>query len=117
MFERLTEFSHKRSTREAVGFYLAYLLMIMVVNLIIESLFGGIRPIYYGDREFLRISIAVCITASLALSFFIITQKKLETDFGYVLLSLASGLLATFGGGLLGLLIPAFLTTLSKNQK
>jgi hypothetical protein len=45
------------------------------------------------------------------LSGLLIKEKKLYKNFGFLLLPILSGLLAIFGGALLGLIIPAVLTT------
>jgi RsiW-degrading membrane proteinase PrsW (M82 family) len=115
MFRRLTDFSYKRTDKEALGFYLAYLLVIIIVSAILTSLFGGADTFYPNTR--IRIGTSVAIACSLLLSFFVLSHKKLNDSFGFILLSLLSGLIATFGGGLLGLIIPAVLTTKDKKKK
>lgn len=117
MFKRLTDFSYRRNGKEAFGFYLAYLLFIIIVSVIAVSFFSGISPLYDRLNTGMRLGTTVAITSCSILSFFIITQKKLINDFGYILLALLSGLVASFGGGLLGLIIPAFLTTKEKKKK
>jgi len=113
MFKKLTDFTYARSGRQAFGFYLAYLLFIIILSAILSSLFAGVNYAYHeqGVLTGMRLGTAVAITCSTALSLLIVSQKKLATDFGYILLSLLAGLLASFGGGLFGLIIPAILTT------
>lgn len=118
MFKKLTDFSYRRNGKEACGFYLAYLLFIIIFSLIATALFSGISPFYSGEglATGMRLGTTVAITSCLVLSFFIVMQKKLADDFGYILLALLSGLVASFGGGLFGLIIPAFLTTRKKKK-
>lgn len=118
MFKHLTDLSYTRNGKEAFGFYLAYFLFIVIASMIVVMLFGGLNETYYdGFIRGMRLGTAVAITSCLSLSFFIITQKNLLDNFGYILLALLSGLIASFGGGLLGLIIPAFLTTQGKKKK
>lgn len=114
MFKKLTEFSYKRNWKEAIGFYLAYLL----VGLILGGISGGLSSIQSGATTFsegfdagLGIGAIVGIIYSLIISFVVLIQRKLYKNFGWVILALLSGLLAAFGGSLLGLVIPAFMTT------
>lgn len=113
MFKKLTDFTYVRSGREAFGFYLAYLLFIVILSAVVSGVFVGIGYVYPGQgiNTGMRLGTAVAITCSTAISFLIVSQKKLAGNFGYILLSLVAGLLASAGGGLFGLIIPAILTT------
>ncbi|MCH7640638.1 hypothetical protein IID22_00345 [Patescibacteria group bacterium] len=53
----------------------------------------------------------LAILVTLGLSFTILSKKNLLSSFGYILLALFSGILAFLGGGLLGLIPVAYLTT------
>lgn len=115
MFKKLTEFSYKRNWKEAIGFYLAYFL----VGLILAGIAGGLLIIIQsgvntfgeGFNAGLVIGQIVGVIYSLIISFAVLIQRKLYKNFGYVILVLLNGLLALFGGLLLGLIIPAFMTT------
>lgn len=114
MFKELTNFSHKRNWKEAVGFYLAYLL----VGLILGAIGGGLVGIQSDATTFnegfnasLEIGAIIGTIYSLAITFAILIKRKLYKNFGLIVLALLSGLLAVFGGLLFALLIPAFLTT------
>src|SRR5258708_838054 len=113
MVKKLTDFAYVRSGKEAFGFYLVYLLFIIILSAVISGVFIGIGNIYpvQGFSSGLRLGTGVAITCCVILSFLIISQKKLAGNFGHILLSLLAGLLASLGGGLLGLIIPAILTT------
>lgn len=114
MFKKLTEFSYKRNWKGAIGFYLAYLLL----GFILGGIFGILSTIQSGattpsegfDAGF-KIGAIISIIYPLTISFIVLVQRKLHKNFGWVILALLSGLLAAFGGSLLGLLIPAFMTT------
>lgn len=110
MFKNLTDFSYKRSKKEAVGFYLGYLVVIVLV----AGLLGGVIGLAFGDKGVeagLRFGNIIAIVVSLGLSFAILSKKKLMSNFGLILVALASGVFAFFGGGLLGLIPAAYLST------
>jgi len=110
MFKNLTDFAYKRNRKEALGFYLGYLILIVVVGALAGALFG----LASGQENFelgLRIGNIIGILASLGLSFAVLSKKGLMNNFGLLLLALLSGLLAFIGGGLLGLIPAAYLTT------
>ena len=110
MFKNLTDFSYKRTRKEALGFYLSYLLLIIIVG----GLIGALAGLVIGEGSFeigLRFGNIVAILTVLGLSFAILKKKNLLNNFGYILLALVSGILAFLGGGLLGLIPAAYLTT------
>ncbi len=114
MFKNLTNFSYKRNWKEAVGFYLAFFLVGVIVGAIAGALVGiqsGAKTFDEGYTAGLGAGAVVTIVYSLAIAFTVLIQRKLHANFGYIVLALFSGLLAAVGGGLLGLIIPAFMTT------
>jgi hypothetical protein len=113
MFKKLTDFSYVRTGKEAFGFYLGYLLFILILSAVVSSIFMGVGFIApeHGFRSGMRLGTTVAIACSVALSLLVVSHKKLTGSFGYILLSLVAGLLASIGGGLLGLIIPAVITT------
>src|SRR3989344_840855 len=114
MFKHLTNFSYKRNWKEAIGFYLAYFLVGIILGGIGGALYGiqlGATTFSEGFNGGLGIGAVVGIVYSLAIAILLLIQKKLYKNFGYIVLALLSGILAAFGGSLLGLVIPAFLTT------
>lgn len=110
MFKNLTDFAYKRKVKEAIGFYLAYLFLIILLS----GLFGGLMGLLTGQDNFefgMRVGNIVAIVVVLGISVLILKKKNLLDNFGHIILILLSGLLAFFGGGLLGLIPVAFLTT------
>jgi hypothetical protein len=111
MFKHLTDFAYKRSFKEAIGFYLAYLFLIILL----AALLGGLMGLIAGQEdsfEFgLRVGNIVAIVVTMGISLLILRKKGFLGNFGYIILIILSGLLAFFGGGLLGLIPVAFLTT------
>lgn len=109
MFSKLTDFGVKRDTQQAVGFYLAYLVAIIVIAMIAAVL---VAPIGGGYLIGVRVGSNVAVVGSLVLSFLVLQKKNLLNDFKFLLIGLLAGLLAFFGGGVLGLIPVAYLTTL-----
>lgn len=113
MFKNLTNFGYKRNFVEALGFYLAYLLLVMLVG----GLFGVIVGLAYPDNAYyiaLRVGTVVSIVINLGLSFQILKQKNLLGNFGYLILTVISAIISAFLGGLGGLIPVAFFTTREK---
>lgn len=115
MFANLTNFSQKRTTKEALGFYLAYLLLGFILGAVAGALGavilakGGSTSETYSAAA--QSGMIVAIIYPMVISFLILKGKKLTSNFGYILLAIAAGILGYFGGALLGLLPAAFLTT------
>lgn len=108
MFDNLFDFKAERSKAQAIGFYIVYLLFLLLV----AGLLGGIVGAAGGDSQSVEkiVQIALTIICSL-LSFLIIFKKKI-LSIGNVALALISGILAMIGGGaLLGLIPAGILTT------
>lgn len=111
MFKKLTDFSYKRNTLEALGFYIAYLIILTVSAFIIGAVLGTATGNEDNFAFGAKIGVIFAIIAILCLSFVVLSKKKLTNNFSYLLLGLLSGVLAYFGGGLLGLIPVAYLTT------
>lgn len=110
LFKNLTDFSYKRTGKQALGFYLAYFVLIVIVG----ALIGGLASLSIGDASInlgVRYGNILAILVTVGLSFLILNKKNLLDHFGYILLALLSGLLAFLGGALLGLIPVAYFTT------
>jgi hypothetical protein len=110
MFRSLTDFSRPRSPLEALGFYLFYLL----VSLLAGALIGGLAALLSPGQSFeagTRAGALLAVLLSLALSSLLLSQRGLLAHPGYLVIALVSAVAALFGGGLLGLIGPAFLST------
>lgn len=119
MFKRLTDLGYRRSTVEAIGFYLAYLLLTMLVSGILSAVVG----VYLGDKVAdayqlgVKIGNLTAIIVSMGITFLVLWKKRLLNNFGYILLALLAGVLAVFIGGLAGLMPVAYLTTRKKHGR
>jgi hypothetical protein len=110
MFNHLFDFGYQRSTKEALGFYIAYLVLAIVAAMLLGGVAGMIGE---GDTAYelgVKIGSIVAVVASVVLSFLIIRAKRLYS-FGMILLGIVSGLLALITGGLGGFIPVAYLST------
>jgi|SRR6516165_3953969 hypothetical protein len=108
MFKNLTDYKRKRTLKEAIGFYQAYCVLIVLLAMI-TSLSTPIIANTKGAAGI--VGRVVAIVLCLFLSFSIVTKKKKSGNFLYLMLVIASGFLGYFGGALLGLIPAAYLTT------
>ncbi len=111
MFNDLFIFEKNRTAKEAFGFYLTYFAMTLLGSLTL-GLIGDILGFLDGDNAYTAGWIGSIIFC-LILSFGILFKKKLLTT-GFVLVAILSGFFAFLGGGLLGLIPIAYLTTINK---
>ena len=110
MFKNLVNFSYTRSTKEAFGFYIAYLIITMVLGGVAAQ-FAGLLVNQNDSFEFgLRIGSAVAILLTFTVTALIMKEKKMFNSFKYIMIGLLSPVLAMFGGALLGFIPTAFLT-------
>lgn len=118
MFKDLTNLGLKRTATQAIGFYLAYFLLILIVGFIL----GGIGGAFMGDNENAfnigaNLGIVISIIITLILGFLILREKKLLNSYGYILIVLISAAIALFAGALGGLILIAYLTTRQSKDK
>lgn len=108
MFKNLFNLQIKRSASQAFGFYIAYLVLFCTCLLIGGAILGIVfdAGVEAGFKFGSVAAILVCPGVGLA-----VLKQKGAFSFGNVLLVLLSGVLAIFGGGLLGFIPVSFLTT------
>lgn len=108
-FSELSNFEYQRSAKQAIGFYLAYLVFIIIL----AGAFGALLGVSGGSHGSVSIVAGNLVAMILTgyLGFAIWRQKHLEPAMlGLVALAVVLGLL---GGGILGLIPVAYLTTRS----
>jgi hypothetical protein len=108
MFTGLNDLSMVRSTKQAIGFYIAYLLLFFLAGALVGGVLGITQAPSFENYIPLVVTLgSVVIDAIICI--FMIRAKNL--GFAYWFLALLSCALAAIGGGLLGLIIPAYMTT------
>ncbi len=111
MFNNLINFAYKRNTKEAVGFYIAYLVLIILTAVLLAGVLGSVTGNSDNFNFGVRIGGITAAVACFVLSMMIVKSKKLTVNFLYIALVLLSGILALFGGALIGLIPTAYLST------
>src|SRR6185369_1445080 len=111
MFKNLTDFSYRRNWKEAVGFYIAYLILVILAAIVASLLIPSDASNYEeGFNHGVKVGTYVAALCSLIIPFIILKKKNLLSNFPLILLALVSGICGYLGGGIFGLIIPAFLT-------
>jgi hypothetical protein len=116
VFTNLTNLSYQRNKKEAIGFYITYLVITILLGTIISAIVGVI----VGHSSFslgIKIATLTALVVSVALSFLVIKRKKVTDNYGYIILALLSGVLALLGGGILGLIPTTYLSTRKSSIK
>ncbi|PJZ23913.1 hypothetical protein CH352_18705 [Leptospira hartskeerlii] len=120
MFKNLTDFSYQRNWKEALIFYIVWLLIIVISSGLISGIGIGLLSIvglkFLPDESFqlgAKIGNIVAVVGCLFISFIILKKKNLQTHIGFILVGLLAGLLAVFIGGFGGLIPCSYLSTLS----
>lgn len=111
MFKKLTDYKYKRTGQEAFGFYIAYLVLIVLAGALAAGLLSTVITSIQGLEGGIKIGSLVAIVSCLTVSYLIVAHKKMTNKFGPILLVVLSGVLAIGGGALLGLIPAAYLTT------
>jgi uncharacterized membrane protein len=118
MFNKLTDFSYKRSAMEALGFYIAYFILIVIGAGVLGGVVGAM--VQNTDTAYdlgIRVGTIVAVISSITISFLILKGKNLSDNLGFLILALLSGAIAIFVGALGGLIPAAYLTTRPKGKK
>lgn len=112
MFNKLTVLDYKRSTKESIGFYIAYVFLGTIIAALLGAILAGNS---YSSGLVLGQKFAILFTIFMAL--YILKSKNQLQNFSFLIITLFSGLLAVVGGLLLGMLPVAYLTTKAKQTK
>ena len=115
------DFSYNRNGKEAVGFYIAWVVVIGVLGAITSASLGpavlGTSAGFGQGFDFgTKVGGIMAVLCTLFFAIKIPVSKRLFSDFKTIVFVLASGVLAVLGGGFLGMLIPAYMTTREKRS-
>ena len=117
--ENLTDLSLVRNWKQAVVFYVAY----VILGTLLGAISGGFSALFFGSTEFqtnfdlgARVGAMVAIIYTLVLGLLVLKSKGLFKNFPSILMILISVLIALFVGNFGGLILIAIMTTF-KNGK
>ena len=122
MFRHLIDFKFRRSTNQAVGFYIVYLLATVLIVGIISYIYLEMtgQSLSSDDKSFLlvaQVATKSVVVIVLALSVLILNAKNLIRDSRSLIIVLIAVAFTFVGGGLLGFIPVAYLTTLETLKK
>jgi hypothetical protein len=115
MFSNLLDFARKRTRLQALGFYIAYLILLILFSSVVGAVMAMAYPASNTFEAGLRIGSMIAVLVSLLLATLVVIKKK-RSDFLSLLLVPVSGVLAVLGGGIFGLIPVAYLTTKEKGK-
>ncbi|BFM14966.1 hypothetical protein R50073_11490 [Maricurvus nonylphenolicus] len=110
MFSKLTEFNAQRSIKEAVGFYLAYFILFLLLGFTVGGIIGVLNP----DQAYevgVKVGQIMAVIMCCALAVTIVFKKSLQSSFKCIALAVMAALLSILLGALGGLIPIAYLTT------
>ena len=113
MFADLGNLGMKRTRLQAAGFYIVYLILVIVVIEILAVSYALLIPTAAENASDIGVGIGT-VAAAIAcavLSYVILSQKRLLRQFSSIVYIIIAAALGLLGGGLVGLLLVAYLTT------
>ena len=118
MFRNLINFDYKRNKKEAIGFYIAYMLSsILLISALSIWVVISQRNTTVQETNFFQLGHFVAIAICVTLSMLIVHAKKLYKNFLAMVLVMSSIILSLYMATLLGLIPVAILSTFSKKWK
>jgi apolipoprotein N-acyltransferase len=110
MFKNLGDIGMVRTPLQAFGFYIAY----FISTVILAMLIGIAVSITTGPGQFTQgVSLGAVVSGVVCsgLSFFILKRKNMLASVSSIAFIFIAAILGLAGGGIIGLAIPAYLTT------
>ena len=112
MFSHLTDLGFKRSATQALGFYLAYMFLGILVGALSSAVAGMLGLVENNFSGGVDAGALAIIPFCIALAVTIGVKKGIALEFKMLVFYAITGICAGLLGALLGLVIPAYLTTL-----
>ncbi|TGL31350.1 hypothetical protein EHQ52_15545 [Leptospira koniambonensis] len=124
MFKKISDFAYQRSWKEAIVFYIVWLLIVIISSGLISGIVTGLAKLvgfeFLPEDSFqagVKIGNFIAVVSCLFLSFIILKKKNLHFHIGFILIGLLAGFVAVFIGGIGGLIPCSYLTTLPSANK
>ncbi len=114
MFKNLVDFSYKRNWKEAIGFYIAWVVVILLGAGLAGGIAGIFLPSLIKTNAFsvgYTIGNIIGFLACVSFASLISKEKQILKDYSIILLIILTGIVAILLGGIAGMIIPAYLTT------
>lgn len=111
------DYSYRRSAPEAVGFYLAYLLLSIIVGAISGVVYSTIIGSSDGFHDGMKAGSVMAVIYCTVLGFCVIRSRKTYKRFVSILIYLLTILSSLLFGSLLALVFVAVLTTIKSEEE
>jgi len=111
MFKDLFKLSSPRSFVQAIGFYIVYTIILLLLAFICGAIYGVSVSDVESDTAAM-IGTIIAGIFSLVLSLILLVSKKRIKNTGYILLAVVAGGLSYLLGGFVGMILVAFLSTI-----
>jgi hypothetical protein len=108
VFNKIAEFSYKRTTQQAIGFYIAWFLIGLALAFVIGAFLGGIGV---AQTQIFMVGQAIALIGAPILTYLVAQGRGVLGSTKSVVLIVLSVIFAYIGGFLLSLPIAAYLTT------
>lgn len=109
MAKNLSNFSLKRNWKEALIFYLAYLLLGLLISFFIGAIFGIVNPEITDEGAIILGRIIG--TIYFIIIYFTVYIKKGLNSFKYIIIGTIAAIINIFTGLIISLIFVAYLTT------
>ncbi len=117
MFQHLTDFAYQRTKKQALGFYIGYLALIMVIGGVIGIFIQATSPSQKDTGSTIHsVASLLAILAPFLLALTVAVAKRIYTQVFVVFMIILSGVFGSIAGGMLGLIPVAYLTTREKKN-
>lgn len=113
IFGNMFDFSFDRSFIEAIGFYIAYLIIIMFVLVLLGGIGVLIGLDYFSTAQFGNL---IAVISCLSLALVVLIKKNFIGNLLFIFLGLISVTLSIYGGAMSGLIFIAYLSTFPANK-
>ncbi|HLD26807.1 MAG TPA: hypothetical protein VJB63_02530 [Patescibacteria group bacterium] len=116
VFNQLFDYSYKRNLKQAIAFYLVHMAVLTIVAVLVEFLIGlGERQVYekWSDDY---VGTVVALLFTIAIFFLTLLKKRQWSSVRLLFMGIMSGVLACFGGGILGFIPVAYMSTVVNNN-
>jgi len=109
-FSYILDFSYERSFSQSIAFYLAHLFFVMLIAVALVSSLSLLMP-WLNMNSYSIGNIAAFIYCSILIIIGFV-KKRLYKSFTYLIMAVIAVPASIYGGGMFGLLFPAYFSTL-----
>ncbi len=117
LFNHVFNYSRKRNIKQAFVFYFTHIILLVMIAFVFEFLRGLAPKQAYEGWSQDSVGTSIAMFFSLLIFFLILFKKKQWRNMRYIVLIIVSGSLTYLGGGILGLIPVAYMSTVVNNNE